>query len=91
MKTQREVFELLDRAKASRLVGLARKVRPVDARPAKAGEIVETIIEGQGKETQSQTARLGDWIVRNRCSGSGREQYLVAAEKFAQRAIGSHA
>ncbi len=50
--------------------GIARKTSPVDARPAKAGEVVVTIIRGEGKETQSPPAKAGDVVVRNRCAGN---------------------
>lgn len=64
---------------------IARKTRPVDARPAKPGEIVVTVIKGEGKETQSRPARNGDYVVRNRCPETGDEEYLVSADKFADR------
>jgi hypothetical protein len=67
------------------LAGLARKTRPVDVRPAKPGEIIETIIAGEGKETQSPPARQGDMVVRNRCPETGNESILVSAEKFKKR------
>jgi hypothetical protein len=46
---------------------------------------VVTVIKGEGKETQSKPAQPGDWVVRNRCPETGDEQYLVAADKFADR------
>lgn len=67
------------------LTGLAQKTRPVDARPAKAGEVVVTIIAGEGVETQSKPAEAGDFVVRNRCPDTGNEEYLVKADKFAER------
>src|SRR4051812_760666 len=60
-------------------VGLARKSKLVDARPATAGEVVITTIAGEGKETQSKPAEPGDMVVRNRCEGTGNEEYLVKA------------
>jgi hypothetical protein len=54
----------------------------VDARPARPGEVVVTVIKGDGKETQSPPAREGDWVVRNRCPETGNEQYLVPARSF---------
>jgi hypothetical protein len=72
-------------AQAAGKVGTAKKTRPVDARPAKPGEIVTTIIKGEGTETKSKPAQEGDWVVRNRCPETGNEEYLVAAAKFAPR------
>jgi hypothetical protein len=66
-------------------VGTARKTKPVDARPARAGEVIVTIIKGDGTETRSKPAQEGDWVVRNRCPETGNEEYLVAAAKFAPR------
>ncbi len=65
--------------------GLARKTRPVDARPATPGEIVVTVIAGEGVETRSKPAEPGDYVVRNRCPATGNEEYLVKAAKFAER------
>ncbi len=65
--------------------GVARKTRPVDARPAAEGEIVVTAIAGEGVETRSKPAAKGDWVVRNRCAETGNEQYLVAASRFPAR------
>jgi hypothetical protein len=65
--------------------GLARKTKTVDVREAKPGEIVVTILKGEGKETQSPPAKAGDMVVRNRCPESGNEEFLVSASKFASR------
>lgn len=65
--------------------GLARKTKPVDARPATPGEIIVTVIAGEGVETRSKPAEAGDYVVRNRCPETGNEQYLVKAAKFADR------
>lgn len=65
--------------------GLARKTQLVDARQARPGEIVVTMIEGEGQETQSPPAAPGDWVVRNRCPQTGNEEILVRAATFAQR------
>ena len=73
------------KAAAERGAGLARKTRPVDARPAKPGEIVVTMIKGEGKETESPPAASGDWVVRNRCPETGNEEILVRAATFAAR------
>lgn len=66
-------------------VGIARKTKPVDARPAKPGEVVVSVIKGEGKETQSKPAEAGDMVVRNRCGESGNEEQLVKQEKFIER------
>ena len=65
--------------------GLARKTKTVDAREARPGEIVVTVIKGEGKETQSPPAKAGDMVVRNRCPETGNEEFLVSASKFASR------
>ncbi len=65
--------------------GLAQKTRTVDARPAKPGEVVVTIIKDEGVETRSKPAESGDYVVRNRCPDTGNEEYLVKAPQFAQR------
>jgi hypothetical protein len=70
-------------AEARGLVLRAKKTKPVDARPARDGEVVVTVIAGEGKETQN-TAGAGDWVVRNR-STAGREEYIVKADKFRER------
>jgi len=72
-------------AEAQGRVGLARKTRPVDVRAAEPGEVVVTVITGEGKETESPPAAAGDMVVRNRCAETGNEEILVSAAKFAQR------
>lgn len=79
-----DVEALFARAEQDGRVGVARKSKPVDARPAVPGEIVVTVIAGDGQETQSQPAATDDRVVRNRCEASGHEQYLVSAAKFAE-------
>jgi hypothetical protein len=81
----RDVLTLFAKAEAEGRVGLARKSKLVDARPARAGELVVTVIAGEGEETRSSPAQTGDWVVRNRCQETGNEEYLVKAAKFAQR------
>lgn len=76
---------LFERAAGENRVGLARKTKPVDARPAMVGEIVVTVIRGEGVETQSAPAAAGDMVVRNRCPATGNEAILVSAAKFAAR------
>jgi hypothetical protein len=82
-RTRDEVVALMARERAAGHVGVARKTKPIDARPARDGEVVVTVIKGE-KETQNRAAR-GDWVVRNRCPETGNEQYIVRAEKFAAR------
>lgn len=65
--------------------GVAHKTREVDARQAIAGEIVVTVIKGEGVETRSKPAEAGDWVVRNRCPATGNEEILVKAAKFPTR------
>ncbi|MEI5677463.1 MULTISPECIES: hypothetical protein [unclassified Mesorhizobium] len=65
--------------------GIARKTKPVDARAAVPGEVVVTIIKGEGVETKSKPAEAGDWVVRNRCPETGNEEILVKAAKFPTR------
>jgi hypothetical protein len=67
-------------------VGEARRTRPVDARPAQPGEVIGTVIQqGDGLATRARPAAAGDWVARNRCLATGREQYLIAAARFPQR------
>src|SRR3954454_3724578 len=65
--------------------GIAEKTKIVDARPAMAGEVVVTLIKGEGVETRSKPAEAGDMVVRNRCEETGNEQYLVKAATFPKR------
>ena len=80
-----DVLGLMRDARERGLVRRARKTEPVDARPAKPGEVVETVIAGEGKETRSRPAEPGDWVVRNRCPATLNEEYLVARDKFHER------
>jgi hypothetical protein len=82
---QVDVHVLFDQAESEARVGLARKTMPVDARPAEPGEVVVTLIAGEGEETRSPPAMPGDMVVRNRCPQTGNEEILVEADKFAQR------
>jgi hypothetical protein len=83
--TETDVHAMFDQAERDGRVGLARKARPVDVRPAQPGEVVATVIAGEGKETQSPPAQPGDLVVRNRCPETGNEEILVSAAKFAER------
>jgi len=84
-----DIAPLFAQAEQAGRVGLARKTQPVDARPAVVGEIVVTVIAGEGKETQSAPAEAGDMVVRNRCPATGNEQYLVKARNFSARYDGA--
>ena len=80
-----DIQAMVDQAERDARVGLARKTMPVDVRPADAGEVVVTVIAGEGKETESPPAQPGDMVVRNRCPETGNEEILVTAAKFAER------
>lgn len=54
-------------------------------RPAKRGEVIITLIKGEGKETQSPPAKPGDMVVRNRCPETGNEEILVSSTSFSRR------
>jgi hypothetical protein len=85
---ERDVHALFATAEAEGRVGIARKSKPVDARPARPGEVVVTAVKDEGDETRSKPAADGDWVVRNRCPATGNEEYLVKAETFAERYAG---
>lgn len=80
-----DVQALFARAETDGRVGVARKTKAVDVRAATPGEIVVTVIAGEGEETRSPPAGPGDMVVRNRCPATGNEEILVSAAKFAQR------
>lgn len=80
-----DVVNMVERAHAEGRAGLARKSKAVDVRPARVGEVIVTVIAGEGKETQSHPAAAGDWVVRNRIAATGGEQYLVDAGEFGER------
>ena len=82
---QADVHAMFAEAERDGRVGLASKTRPVDVRPAEPGEVVVTMIAGEGKETQSPPAQPGDMVVRNRCPETGNEAILIGAAKFAER------
>ncbi len=82
---RRDVHALFAAAEAAGRVGVARRTKPVDARPARPGEVVVTRIAGVGRETRSKPAADGDRVVRNRCPATGNEEYLVRAQTFAGR------
>jgi hypothetical protein len=80
-------IELFEEAQQAGETGFARKTLPVDARPAEVGEVVVSIIPGEGVETQSPPAEEGSWVVRNRCFDDVAEnpQILVNATRFPER------
>lgn len=80
-----DIHAYFEKARTAGRDGIARKTRPVDVRPAMPGELIVTIIAGEGRETQSPPAVAGDMVVRNRCPESGNEQILVVAANFAKR------
>ena len=80
-----DVVAYFSQAQGAQGAGLARKTKPVDVRPAKPGEVIVTVIKGEGKETQSPPAKAGDMVVRNRCPETGNEEILVSAASFADR------
>lgn len=82
---QKDQVGLFAAAKEDGRTGVARKTKPVDARPAADGEVIVTVIKSEGIETTSKPASTGDWVVRNRCPETGDEEYLVAAAKFPKR------
>lgn len=81
-KDQVALFEAIAREGHT---GVAHKTKEVDARPAVAGEVIVTVIKGEGVETKSKPADAGDWVVRNRCPATGNEEILVKAAKFPTR------
>lgn len=81
----KDQVKLMTSMKAAGKTGIARKTKDVDARPAHLGEIVITMIKGQGVETKSKPAEAGDWVVRNRCPETGNEEILVKAARFPDR------
>lgn len=70
---------------AGERTGIARKTREVLARPAVPGEIVVTIIRGEGEETRSKPSEAGDWVVQNICEATGNEEILVKKMAFTRR------
>ncbi|WP_039134463.1 hypothetical protein [Gallibacterium genomosp. 2] len=80
-----DIQMLFSIAEKTHKVGIAKKSKIVDARPAKAGEIVITNIKNEGVETQSPPAKEGDMVVKNRCPETGNEEILVSKNKFLQR------
>lgn len=82
---QKERIAYFTQAMQTGITGVAIKTKPVLARPAQEGEIITTIIKGEGIETVSEPAKAGDWVVKNICPETGNEEILVRKTKFAQR------
>ncbi|MBI6527828.1 hypothetical protein JEP40_01630 [Proteus vulgaris] len=82
---KKERVAYFTQAQQAGITGVAIKTKPVLARPAKEGEIITTIIKGEGVETVSEPAKVGDWVVQNICPETGNEEILVRKAKFAQR------
>lgn len=82
---RKERVAYFTQARQAGITGIAIKTKPVLARPAKEGEIITTIIKGEGVETVSEPAKVGDWVVQNICPETGNEEILVRKTKFAQR------
>ena len=82
---QKERVAYFTQAQQAGITGVAIKTKPVLARPAKEGEIITTIIKGEGVETVSEPAKEGDWVVQNICPETGNEEILVRKNKFIQR------
>jgi hypothetical protein len=80
-----DVVSYFQQAQSTRGAGLAHKTKTVDVRPAESGEVILTIIKGEGQETQSPPAKPGDMVVRNRCPETGNEEILVSAASFSRR------
>ncbi|MHB2165993.1 hypothetical protein [Alsobacter sp. R-9] len=80
-----DIVALFGKAQADGRVGMASKTKPVDGRPAVVGEVIVTIIKGEGVETKSKPAEAGDLVVRNRCPETGNEEYLIKANRVKDR------
>ncbi|WIF74144.1 hypothetical protein QN092_09770 [Proteus vulgaris] len=82
---QKERVAYFTQVQQAGITGVAIKTKPVLVRPAKEGEIITTIIKGEGVETVSEPAKVGDWVVQNICPETGNEEILVRKAKFIQR------
>jgi hypothetical protein len=80
-----DIYSFFQKARDLGREGLARKTKTVDVREAMPGEVVLTVLKGEGKETQSPPAKADDMVVRNRCPETGNEEFLVSGSKFASR------
>ena len=80
-----DILAFFQKARDAGREGLAKKTKIVDVRAAKPGEVIVTIIKGEGEETRSKPANDGDRVVRNRCPETGNEEFLVSASVFGKR------
>ncbi len=80
-----DIVGVFAKAKAEGRVGSAAKTKAVDGRPAVVGEVIVTLIKGEGIETRSKPAEAGDLVVRNRCPETGNEEYLIKANRVKDR------
>lgn len=78
-KPRTEVVDLFKARMQQRMVKKYNKFGTVEARLAKMGEKIDTIVNGK-KET-TNTAKNGDYVVKN---PSG-EQYIISGDKFNSR------
>jgi hypothetical protein len=81
MKSIKEVQDMFIDARNNNNVAYYEKFAKVDARPAKAGEVVVTIVNGK-EETRSK-AEAGDYVVRAR--SEDKQMYVVKSDKFSKR------
>ena len=58
---QTDVHAMFDQAERDGRVGLARKTEPVDVRAAQPGEVVVTVIAGEGKERKVRRRSRATW------------------------------
>jgi len=79
MLTQKDMVALMLEQKKSGKVLHYKKLGIVEARLASRGEEVETIVGGKVETTN--TAKAGDYIVRN----PGGELYIIGGKKFKDR------
>jgi len=85
MEATEAQFQKVDRKSTEIMTALTeapvfKKQGRVQARPAKPGEEITTVLEGGAKETVNKAAE-GDWIVTN----PGGEQYIIGEKKFLGR------
>ncbi len=67
-----DIGAIFTKAMADQKVGLAKKTKPVDGRPTVVGEVVVTVIKGEGVETRSKPTKAGDVVVPNAARKPGR-------------------
>jgi len=76
-------------AQAADRVGMAAKQKIIVARPAQVGEVVVSVVYGQGEETRSKPAEEGDMVATDLCRPDSVEKgyntYLLKAATFKTR------